>query len=70
MHWCLILEEYGPELHYLKGEKNIVADALSRLTIQSTPTPTIDLNHIAEVYGQNTKELPDDAVPITFKEIQ
>ena len=29
MRWRLILEEYGPELRYIQGEKNIVADALS-----------------------------------------
>jgi hypothetical protein len=31
MRWRLILEEYGPELRYIKGEHNVVADALSRL---------------------------------------
>ena len=33
MRWHLIIEEYGPELIYVKGENNIVADALSRLPI-------------------------------------
>jgi hypothetical protein len=28
---CLLLEEYGVELQYIEGEKNVVADALSRL---------------------------------------
>jgi hypothetical protein len=31
MRWHLILKEYGPELHYIKGESNVVADAPSRL---------------------------------------
>jgi hypothetical protein len=31
MRWRLLLEEYGPELIYIKGENNIVADALSPL---------------------------------------
>ena len=31
MRWRLILEEFSPELIYIKGSKNIVADALSRL---------------------------------------
>ena len=31
MCWRLILEEFGPELKYIKGENNVVADALSRL---------------------------------------
>ena len=33
MRWRLILEEYGPDLRYIKGENNIVADALSRMDI-------------------------------------
>ena len=31
MRWHLILEEFGPELKYIRGENNVVADALSRL---------------------------------------
>ena len=31
MRWRLILEEFGPELKYIKGENNFVSDALSRL---------------------------------------
>ena len=31
MRWRLILEEFGPELIYIKGSKKLVADALSRL---------------------------------------
>ena len=29
--WRLLLEEYGPEIVYIKGVDNIVADAISRL---------------------------------------
>ena len=29
--WMLLLEEYGPEIIYIKGVENPVADALSRL---------------------------------------
>ena len=36
MRWCLILEEYGPELIYTKGSTNIVADTLSRLETEPT----------------------------------
>ncbi len=39
MRWRLILEEYSPELRYIKGEHNIVADALSRLNLRDTITP-------------------------------
>ncbi|MCX8482344.1 MAG: hypothetical protein ORN50_02095 [Crocinitomicaceae bacterium] len=29
MRWILFIEEYSPDLQYIKGENNIVADALS-----------------------------------------
>ena len=31
MQWRLYIEEYSPDLKYIKGEKNVVTDALSRL---------------------------------------
>ena len=34
MRWRLLLEGYGPEIEYIKGPKNVVADALSRLPKQ------------------------------------
>ena len=37
--WRLILEEYGPEIVYIKGKTNIVADTLSRL--ESDPRTNI-----------------------------
>ena len=37
MRWRLYIEEYSPELHYIKGEDNDVADALSRLPKEEAP---------------------------------
>ena len=34
MRWRLLLEEYGPELKYIKGEHNVVADALGQLPLE------------------------------------
>ena len=31
MRWRLILEEFGPDIKHIKGEDNVVADAISRL---------------------------------------
>ena len=31
MRWRLLIEEFGPTLHYFPGNKNVVADGLSRL---------------------------------------
>jgi hypothetical protein len=33
--WLLLLEEYGEKFDYLPGKKNVVADASSRLDIDS-----------------------------------
>jgi hypothetical protein len=37
MRWRLYIEEYLPELKYIKGTHNVVAEALSRLEISETP---------------------------------
>ena len=47
MRWHLILEEFGPELKYIKGGNNVVADALSRLENSNNP----DILNISELYG-------------------
>ena len=31
IRWRLLLEEYGPTFVHIKGERNVIADALSRL---------------------------------------
>jgi hypothetical protein len=36
MRWRLYLEEYSPDISYIKGEQNVVADALSRLPYDAT----------------------------------
>ena len=38
--WRLILEEYGPEIVYIKGIHNTMADAISRLDFVPAPTST------------------------------
>ena len=40
--WRLLLEEYGPEIVYIKGIHNTVADAISRL--EYTPVKSDKLN--------------------------
>ena len=47
MRWRLILKEFGPELKYIKGENNVVADVLSRLEM----TDNQDILNISELYG-------------------
>ena len=66
MRWRLILEEYGPELRYIKGENNVVADALSRLEIMETPISK-DSASMAEHFGLEEDDLPQDAFPLNYK---
>ena len=77
MRWRLIIEEFGPELHHIKGEKNVVADALSRLDLQNEMS--IDNNPPEEQeelllnnaldFGLKPTELPKSAFPLRFKTI-
>ena len=72
MRWRLILEEYGPELRYIKGEKNIVADALSRLALdETTPLPDVtDEIAMAEAFNSEGTEFPSEHYPLHFTSIE
>ena len=80
MHWHLILEEFGPELIYVKGSTNIAADALSRLAINTKPlhtlTETISFMHLREtnasLFGMDKKsvlQVSADTFPLTLSAI-
>ena len=62
IRWRLILEEFGPELKYIKGENNVVADALSCLE----KIPNQEILHISELYGYDDEDMPDSAYPIRY----
>jgi hypothetical protein len=62
MRWRLIIEEFGPTMEYIKCPKNIVADTLSRIEMTSD-TESLDM---ADCYGLDTDDLPDNAFPISY----
>ena len=69
MRWRLILEEFGPELWYVQGQDNVVADALSRLEMtpnKISPQP----EKMAEIFGLEKDDIPDHAYPLSYKTIQ
>ena len=40
LRWISYISEYGPELHYVKGSANVVADTFSRLAWKDKPDAT------------------------------
>ena len=65
MCWRLILEVFGPELKYIKGENNIIADAFYCLEMSDNQ----DILNISELYGYDDADLPDSAYPIRYHDI-
>ena len=37
--WCRTIEEFDPTIEYIKGPRNVVADALSRLALKCHQLP-------------------------------
>ena len=68
MRWRLILEEYGPELRYIKGESNVVADALSRLDMIATHPPTEE--EVAKLYAATANGTWAKAFPLSYAQIE
>jgi hypothetical protein len=48
-HWRILLEEYAPEIIYIKGIHNTVADAISRLNYDPKLNTTNEYNHATHV---------------------
>ena len=63
MRWRLLLEEYGPEIEYIKGPKNVAADSMSRLTKQGNIVDDVDavLPFV---------QVDENIFPVHLKEIQ
>ena len=47
MRWHLILEEFGPELKYMKCENNVVANAIFCLKMSDNQ----EIINISDLYG-------------------
>ena len=65
MRWRLIIEEFGTELKYIKGENNVVDDNLSRLDMNGNQ----DILNISEIYDYDEDDLPDSTYPIRYSNI-
>ena len=63
MRWRLIIEEFGPKLTYIKGESNVVADALSRMRLSED-----EFAPEAFAGDANAGDFPTE-FPLTYKQI-
>lgn len=71
LRWRLLIEEFGPEIQYIKGEKNVIADALSRFNIKEdddAPTATAEAN--AHLFSMSKSEYLFPLLPAVIKESQ
>ena len=66
MRWRMVLEEYGPELIYIKGEHNLVADALSRLDLLDDAMDEVQMLELLAFED----EIPPSAYPLQYSELQ
>ncbi len=63
MRWKLRIQEYNYDVEYIKGEENIVADAMSRLCVISIPHENLlDEFHIPEEYFEKIKRVHNEVV--------
>ena len=81
MRWRLYLEEYSPQIKYIKGEENATADAISRLPKMINQMEIIHVPDIKEFltveemsdlfyYDQLIKEKELITTPINYEEIE
>ena len=73
MRWRLYIEEYSPDLQYIKGEKNVVADALSRLDMDAKPSlhkALITEEMCLDWYCYAKEEQTYDGHPLSFQKLE
>ena len=57
------MEEYNPDLKYIKGENNVVADALSRLPMLKTSSSPMSMKQLSFT----DEDLPPETSPLSLK---
>jgi len=60
LRWRLLIEEFSPTLVHLAGHKNVVADALSRLDLDTSSFLSDQESAMAEIFTT------EDITPVTY----
>ena len=69
LRWRLYIEEYSPEIVYVKGEHNVVADALTRLDKTEDPVDLSKEFFYLTCYG-NEKTTQVEMYPLSYKHLE
>ena len=70
MRWRLYIEEYSPDLHYIKGTHNVVADALSRLEMNDTPYEDTEETFLGLMECFAQKQDTDEFHPLNYQHLK
>ena len=66
IQWRLLIEEFGPTFVHIKGERNVIADALSRLDADFSETlPTEPTNDSIAYIFLTTKDIRETDFPLS-----
>jgi hypothetical protein len=60
LRWISYIDEYGPELHYIQGSANVIADTFLRLAQKDTPTPPAVGKKWPAAFTSNSKSNAED----------
>ena len=66
MRWRLFIEEYSPDLCYIKEKENVVADALSRLEKLDQPFDDSKEIFYSLMHSFVTEDEPYDVHPVSY----
>jgi hypothetical protein len=70
MRWRLYIEEYSPDLQYIKGTHNVVADALSCLEIKETPFKDTQESFLGLMECFAKKADTDEFHPLNYQQLK
>jgi hypothetical protein len=70
MRWRLYIEEHSPDLQYIKGTQNVVADALSCLEIEETPFEDTQESFLGLMECFAKKAGTDEFQPLNYQQLR
>ena len=70
MRWKLYFEEYSPDLQYIKGTNNVVANALSHLEMIETPFENTKETFLGIMECFATKSDTNDFHPLNYQQLK